>query len=403
MRNRSGMTLCVSLVLGFFLVGPVWSQGPSGGGGKGGGKGGGGTPDDGGQTPGKGGGKDKGGNQSKDKDAGNGASQNSSNGPFESQMLAYGAVDAIAKEFVNAACDKLKDAQGSEVTAQIVLYDPTTFANVPNYAAFATNLSMLKDQYNAILKKLSGGVGPASPILDVASLILQYSAASTTETGSSITISDSAIRMSLAHYFTAIKGTRCADDKVKIQFNYPAIASQVAAMEAARKNTIADLEGLLQLKLSVQEELPKAIAAKRITADDEVAKRIPELNKLYDQFITSLSTPDSNTGVAPIVGILQGRAIFELSGKGKSYIVYEEAIAGGGTQKVKKNLFTNVIWGDLISYSGGSIINLAMVNGATSEVLLANTVRMRTGFTRISKPTDDSSSKEGDNLSSLKP
>lgn len=365
---------------------------------------GGGATGDGGSTSASSKGKDKGSNQAKD--SASGASQSSSNGPFESQMLAYGAVDQIAREFVSSACDKVKDEKGKLVSIQVVLYDATSFASIPIYAAFATNISLLKDQYDAIQKQLSGGAGAAGAVMDVASLVLQYSAASTTETASSISVSDSAIRMSLAHYFTAApkkRLTRCEGDNVTVVFRYPALGSQVTSIEAARKNTVSDLDGLLKLKVSVQEGLKKAIAAKKILADDELAKKLPEINKLYDQLITSLNTADPNTGIPAIVGILQGRAIFDLIVKGDSYIVYEEAVAGGGTQKDRKNLFTNVFWGDLISYSGGAIINLAMVNGANSEIVLANTVRMRTDFTRIAKPVDDASSKSGDNLSSLKP
>lgn len=358
-------------------------------------------------------GKDKAGTQTKD--SGNGPSPSSSNGPFESQMLAYGAIDQIAQEFVSSACDALKNSS-NEVTIQVVLYDSATFASVPNYGAFALNLSLLKNQYNVIQKKLSGGAASTSAFMDAASLVLQYSAASNTETGSNITLSDSAIRLSLAHYFTAPapaaatpatpagkKLTRCAEDKVIIQLNYPALANPAAFIETARKNTAAELDGLLDLKVSVQDGLQKAVADKKIAADDDLAKKLVEVNKSYDQFIAALTASDPNTGVPAIVGILQGRAIFEFLEKDNSYIVYEEAVAGGGTQKNRKNLYTNVISGDLISYSGGAIINLAMVNVKTSKIVLANPVRLRTDFTRIPKPQPDADTRAGDNLNSLKP
>jgi hypothetical protein len=340
----------------------------------------------------------KGGDQSQ-KD-GSGPSGNPSNAPFESQMLAYGAVDKIAHEIVNHVCQNVQDDTANR-KVRVVLYDPNTFTSIQSYGAFEANLQVLTAAYENVRLELGGtktaSVGP----LDVASLILQYAAASTTETAGGITISDSAIRMSIAHYLTSgIASTDCAQDdnhKVDVTLYYPAVVLQTAAISEARKALGKELDDLFALRGRVAAKLKPDHSDPK----DEINQHFQAVTKAHDDFMASLRNVDSTTGVAGIVPVLQGYALHTVLDASDSYIVYEEAVAGGGTQRNRKNLFTNVFWGDIISYSGGVIINFALLNGKDSSIVLASTLRYRTPFTRIKNPKHSSGDNHGDNLDSI--
>jgi hypothetical protein len=312
-------------------------------------------------------------------------------------MLAYGAVDQIASAFVNQVCTQLKDSPGKSFN--IVLYDATLFASMQASGGFEANQSVLTAQYNAILRELHVALKPeAVGALDIASLILQYSAASVTENAGTVAIPDTAVRLSLLHYFKSTSdSSACKKNRLTVTVVYPLVGMSSSQIQTARAEIATELEDLLELRAKVEKSL--ADANKKET--DEIYKRFTAVNKSYDQFISSLFTPDQTTGAQAMAPVMQGRALFDLLKNDKTYLAYEEFEAGGGTQHIRKNLFTNLFWGDLISYSGGAVIGLALVQASNSSVVLANTLRFRTPFTRIEKPVDTETPKQGDNLSTL--
>jgi hypothetical protein len=69
---------------------------------------------------------------------------------FESQMLAYGGIDHIAKALAARVCS-LDDVNQDNVT--IVVYDQTAFASLQSYQAFVANLRIVSSAYQMLIPK----------------------------------------------------------------------------------------------------------------------------------------------------------------------------------------------------------------------------------------------------------
>jgi hypothetical protein len=84
--------------------------------------------------------------------------------------------------------------------------------------------------------------------------------------------------------------------------------------------------------------------------------------------------------------------------------IYLSVAAAGGTQQVRKNLFTAIFTGDWIRYSGAVSLNVIVfqVAGAKSNVLFSNLLRYRTPLKQINGPGKyDDAANAGDNLDSV--
>jgi len=333
----------------------------------------------------------KGGGQS-GKGAGSGSGQGSSSTPFESQMMAYGAADQIALAIAKGVCKRIT---GKKVT--IIVYDPTSFSSIQSYGAFEANLGILLAAYTKLKSDISGKEAGAGP-LDIASLILQYAGASTVENANNFALSDDAIKMSIVHYLTETSKTAGCDPS-NIGVIYPPVAMQLAGSKGA----LADISSKLSTLSKAKSDAGAALAGAKKDANDPLTLKFQDMNKSYDQFISSLYGKDPNSGQLGMASILTGHDLYNLIHSEGTYILFEEAVAGGGTQRIRKNLFTNVFWGDLIRYSGGAIVTFALVDGPNSSVAMANTVRFRTPNTTMAKPDKQkvSEAKAGDNLSAI--
>ena len=53
-------------------------------------------------------------------------------------------------------------------------------------------------------------------------------------------------------------------------------------------------------------------------------------------------------------------------------------VAAGGTQSDYKSIFTILLFGDIITYSGGLVVDIALTHAKGNELLLADTLRYRT-------------------------
>jgi hypothetical protein len=80
------------------------------------------------------------------------------------------------------------------------------------------------------------------------------------------------------------------------------------------------------------------------------------------------------------VSLLQGAELERLIQKPDTYILYADVAAAGGTQRDVKNVFT-LLTGDWLSYSGGLIVNVAMIKSSNTSLVFADTLRYRTDFT----------------------
>jgi hypothetical protein len=361
--------------------------------------------------------------------------QSSSTAPFESQMLAYGAVDEIAAKIVQGICENevIQDAlPANNIT--IIIYDPSSFAALQSYKGFLTNVTILQKAYSSLLPKPErlaiASATPSPPFLSASPIdLLSLTASSTVENPSTITISDSAVAISIVHH---LLGYSCHKRKETTPYPlnpvYPRLGISAPVSETECKGVTDKMETLLNTKAEVDKKIkPKKEDKNKSDTSPNQSKPnqkdeqknekdkseppksreelvLEAINKAYTDFINSLSAVDPNTGASLMSSIVQGCEIFSLLEKPNTFLLYEEAIAGGGTQRDRKNLFTNLFWGDLISYSGGAIIVFALERGNCkvgedcSPILLANTLRYRVPSTRIQRRSKSKKAREGDNL-----
>jgi hypothetical protein len=307
------------------------------------------------------------------------SSQASSNIFFESQMLAFGAVEEISHAAALQICKKISDAK-PKASRTIIVYDPQTFAPLQAYEAFELNLLTFRAMY--------GSLGPAkqqneatSP-LDVASLVAQFASASTTNTPTGFGIPDSALALSIANKIME----ECSSVAKLV---YPMIAIPSSVATAGNANLMSEIQFVINLKKA---------AAKVVSTDTDQAANYKEFNDLFDAFLKDLFIKDPATGVPGIATILQGYKLsLLLKQPADTWILYATNIAAGGTQRDRKNLFTNLVWGDIFRYSGGAIANIALIDGTSLELLTSKTYRFMSPPTSIKK-TKGADVRQGSNF-----
>ena len=121
---------------------------------------------------------------------------------------------------------------------------------------------------------------------------------------------------------------------------------------------------------------------------------------LLNQILGYYTQPLPGASVPAVASLAQGyQLLHELSkSAGATYVLFLEGTVGGGTQRIRKNLFTNLFYGDLIRYSGGAVIAYGLLKLDTAVISPANTYRYVTPYTTIMSPRDVEESRVGDNL-----
>jgi hypothetical protein len=358
----------------------------------------------------------KGGGASPAQSAG-GSSQGTQGGAtpyFETIMEAYGAMNQLSESITWEVCDQLKNG-GDSGPVTIVIFDPTSFQNVAAWQSFSSTAEALKNAYETMLTteevdKLfpppaTPEVGtlasiPITSASDLAGLITALSS-STTNTASTFTIQDSAMAVSLAHQFQRQK--QC---KVNVKY-YPLFGSYVD-LSTTNIKVQAALADLNKLRTYIQHTAMTNTSVQYLLLSD--------LNAQYDLLLRSISSgaaqggqttsansqpgapgssssnvpQQSQSGAAGLVSLEQGAALNELLTNKNTYVLYADVVAAGGTQRDRKNIVT-LITGDWISYSGGVIVNVALVRSADTVLKFADTLRYRVGFAHMKNPRESQS------------
>jgi len=340
---------------------------------------------------------------------------------FETEMEAYGAVNQLSESIAGEVCHDLANK-----SATVVIFDPASFQNVVAWQSFSATATALKGAYESLLT--TGEVNalfpppappggavhfmaaiPVTSASDLAGLITAL-ASSTTNSASTFTIQDSTMAVSLAHQFERLKSAHKCDVLEKY---YPLFGSYVDLTEA--NNAVQGaFDDLNKLRRYIQQ-------SNNFTGDASKPKYLlfNDLNGQYDLLLKSISgmsqsqsggqqpggpqqgagqntpangaqqsTPSSGAG---LMSLAQGAALNELLTEDDTYVLYADVVAAGGTQRDRKNVFT-LITGDWISYSGGAIVNVALIRSADTTLMLADTLRYRTGFARhLSSPRESES------------
>ena len=119
---------------------------------------------------------------------------------------------------------------------------------------------------------------------------------------------------------------------------------------------------------------------------------------LLNSFLSAYTQPVGSATVpayAQLGSALQ--LLFALAQKNTA-ILFLEGSAAGGTQRVTKNLLTNLFWGNIISYSGGAVIAYGLIDVQHGALLTANTYHVLSPYTHINTPKHAKDLNDGDNL-----
>jgi hypothetical protein len=328
---------------------------------------------------------------------------------FETQMLAYGGMNQLAQTVATQVC---RDIGSKKPT--VVIFDQVSFQNVQAWQAFVSSTLALKNAYETLLSRNEVFQlfpdEPHAPNLgyafitsgsDLAALITAV-AASTTNNASAFTIQDSSLAVSLTHQFS-----RQSSCPISLVY-YPLFGSYVD-LDDANKELGTTMQDLNQLRSYIQSHYVFS------SNNDPNFLLFTDLNNEYDALLKSLSfssnqgqspqqgggqpgqapgtaqtpnaTPSASGGQPSPVSLLQGAMLNRLLKRDNTYVLYADVVAAGGTQRDRKNILT-LFTGDWISYSGGLIVNVALMNSSNSSVVFADTLRYRSRFSHIDDPDE---------------
>jgi len=341
---------------------------------------------------------------------------------FETEMEAYGAVNQLSESIAGQVCHDL-----ANTSATVVIFDPASFQNVVAWQSFSATATALKAAYESLLTQgevdglfppPAAGAPPAGPFnrmatipvtsaSDLAGLITAL-ASSTTNSASTFTIQDSTMAVSLAHQFQRFQNAKKCNVDVKY---YPLFGSYVDLTDYNR--AVLDAFGdLNKLRRYIQHSNTFTTGS-----TDPKYLLFYDLNSQYDSLLKSISGLSQNQGGqqqgggqntpangpangaptsapssgAGLMSLAQGAALNKLLTQDTTFVLYADVVAAGGTQRDRKNIFT-LITGDWISYSGGVIVNVALIHSADTSLALADTLRYRTGYAHhISDPREGES------------
>jgi hypothetical protein len=335
-----------------------------------------------------------------------------SNAPFESQMLAYAATDHIAAAIAAKACENLNHK------SIVVIYDSASFSNVLAYTSFNQETKMLADAYRQLAERLGVTYGKSETASiagaeAVVSLLAQLATASNTEGASSITIADTTMQIKIAHELV----TNCkvpeapADLSSGVQavpvgqkptppprsFVPVVIAPQFGTAihggngaqsdeEAAEADVLTDFN-------FIETYISKQLAKLTKGPTTPEGLEYTELNTLFAAFIQKTFAVNATTGVPSFSLIVQGDVLDKLLKREETVVIFSQVLAAGGTMKTRKNLLTSLSVGDLISYSGGAVVAVAILQtrcaaAPCSPIAFSDVFRYRTPFGRLHKPTN---------------
>ena len=214
----------------------------------------------------------------------------SSTAAFESQMLAFGALDHIASSIAKKVCETENVNKGNSV---IIIYDQTAFANLQSYEAFEANRSVLTASYATLLppnsvsnilktfyleesgrfatlaeSEKSGeakamnyhlsnrydtmSLAAIDPIADTTALLSAIAISANTETPGQIVIPDSAMAVALTNEINA----NCTNKGLRVI--YPPLFGKGSTSDYASADLQADLNGLNRVRREAHDAVDKA-------------------------------------------------------------------------------------------------------------------------------------------------
>jgi hypothetical protein len=358
---------------------------------------------------------------------GAGGSGGNSTAFFDSQMLAYGAINEIAFAISHSVCE---GPNALPPGANVVIYDQTSFQNLQAWQALKAAIKTLEAEYqtlsdtiDAIAPPAKAEVPPIAPTTpaaagsaffagsDVSGLISALGA-STVNTATTFTIPDSTIAVALIHQFSRhdqfVHASPCfTPGQFKVSY-FPLVGNASAQDTKFVTDLFANLNfqrTKIQRYLATRPQpAPSSVPQSQpqtgvpqvsgqtpgqTTPVDPLTSAFTDLNTQYDAIVATLTTsvsqnqtPTATGSPVGVTSIVDGARVEVAMEDLNTYILYADIVAAGGIQKDFKNFITILLTGDWIRYSGGAIVNYGLIK-ADGTVVAADVLRYRTPYTHL--------------------
>jgi hypothetical protein len=331
---------------------------------------------------------------------------------FESQMLAYTAIDKISKKAATEVCDKFKSLTDADRPKNmIVIYDQVSFATTMSYSAFAQNAAALVGAYGSLAPRDkdaesgSGRVGTAaggsgtslsySPVSDLTGLLQAVAVSANTETYGSVVIPDAAVAIALTRELIGNASCR------RISVVYPPLFGQGSYGNIAAKNIQGTIDDVNAARRTAHNRVTAALTTGTSVgpapaSPSYYSTALADIDVLYDNFINSLLQPNSSTGVLGSAAVVQGKALTDLLTDHAgvhvpAFVLLATVVAAGGTMHDHKTFWTALTTGDKFTFSGGAIVAVSLwqasptANALSPAPVYSDVIHVRTDFENSSQ------------------
>jgi hypothetical protein len=331
---------------------------------------------------------------------------------FESQILAYEAIDQIAKQVATKVCGVFSAKSDADRLKNIVvIYDQNAFATTMSYSAFAQNAAALVGAYGTLAptdkdqEAGSGKTGTAasgsgssisySPVSDLTGLLQALAVSANTETYGTVAIPDAAVAVAITREMAQLASCN------KLPIVYPPLFGQGSYSNLAAKNIQEAVDSVNVARRTAHNRVTAAQATGTSVGSPTAslsyfATELADVDGLYDSFINSLLQPNSSTGILGSATVVQGKALADLLAvdPGKhdpAYVLLATVVAAGGTIHDHKSFWTALTTGDKISFSGGAVVAVSMwqasanTNVISPAPVYADIIHLRTDFRKSSQ------------------
>jgi hypothetical protein len=282
-----------------------------------------------------------------------GSSTTAVSSTFESQILAYQALQETAR----ALKTELSTVKG---LSSLVIFDANVFQNVEQYQAYAYRYRILIAAYRRELGLESGppdltGLAIPTTVLRSVSDLLSLFRTETKISSFQLTLPDEALVAQLSAQFRA-------DSSRTVRVFHPKVYTSNVNVILNQLKDIFDLKDQADKKVNDSKTDP----AKK--------ERLMDLGKKFDElkkdFLTSSET---------LVAIARGSTTAQLLEGEGSYILFFKT-EGGGSNSITRNIF----FGSRLRHSGGAVVNYILFD-PNGEIVISDTLYYHTGYVRVRK------------------
>ena len=179
---------------------------------------------------------------------------------------------------------------------------------------------------------------------------------------------------------------------------------EIAGLSGERRaDKLKELSALtIKRENDAKKSLAAALALQEAEATDgPIRDQYRVINGLVDQLTAGLVKTDEKSGVNALGLLTKAQDVVKYldAAEGNTYVLFTKSVTAGGSYRIRRNLWTTVFTGDMLSYSGGAVVCFMLFDNG-GKTISADTLRYMTGFTKFKKLPK---SPKGDNFKTSKP